>query len=77
VGEDAETRIKQYYKVVYQREGTEEEIQSGVEYISAPGTNEETTSVGSSKNQELKDPLSKWALYAQALLLSNELIFVD
>ena len=76
-GEDAETRIREYYKVVLQREATEEEIQTGVEFISSSEASTSSVVENDPEDSEGKEPLSNWGLYAQALLLSNELIFVD
>ena len=77
-GEDVESQIGEYYKVVFQRNATKEEIQIGVEFISnAEAFTASSVVVKSTEDSEAKEPLSGWELYAQALLLSNELIFVD
>jgi len=71
------SRINRFYQVVFQREGTKEELQTGVEFISNAEAYKESMAGNSSTDPEAKEPLSSWGLYAQALLLSNELMFVD
>lgn len=66
---DARARVRALYRRVYQRDPTQSEIFDGVDFISI---SEELTSAATSEER-----LSVWELYAQALLLSNELIFVD
>ena len=76
-GDNVESRINRFYRVVFQREGTKEEIQTGVEFIADAEAYKESMVANISTNPEAKEPLSSWGLYAQALLLSNELMFVD
>lgn len=66
---DARARVTALYRSVYQRDPTQPEVADGISFISA---SEELSSIESSE-----EGLSAWELYAQALLLSNELIFVD
>ncbi len=66
--DDAE-RVGQYYKFVFQRDATPEEIQLGLDFI---GQGNPTIA-----DPKVKEPLNRWQLYAQALLLSNELMFVN
>jgi hypothetical protein len=61
-GNDPRERIRRAYEVLFQRQPTADEFDWGVEFISATGG---TTA----------DAL--WREYAQALLASNELLFVD
>ncbi len=67
-GRDTEARIGALYRRVYQREPTEEEVQTGSKFLAA---------LEASENAESEESLSGWELYAQAMLLSNELMFVD
>ena len=66
---DLGERIRQLYRYAYQREATNEEISDGLDFVGLAsidplGAKDET-------------PLSDWELYAQALLQSNELMFLD
>ena len=74
LGNEVESSIREYYKVVFQRDATKEEIQAGVEFISSA---ENSVTAEGTEDFDAKVPLTGWELYAQALLLSNELIFVD
>ena len=76
-GDEAESRIREFYKVVFQRDATEEEILTAVEFISGAETYASSVAAIDSEDSDAKQPLTGWQLYAQVLLLSNELIFVD
>jgi hypothetical protein len=71
--DNAESRIGGYYRAVYQREATDEELQTGLEFID----NFDALDRERSSDPDAGEWLNEWELYAQALLLSNELIFVD
>jgi hypothetical protein len=58
-------RIRHAFELVYSRPATGEEIQLGLEYIAESGANDE------------QGKLSRWEQYAQALLSTNEFMFVD
>jgi hypothetical protein len=49
-------RVREAYRVLFQRAAAEAEMKAGLDYLAAGGT---------------------WPRYAQALLSSNELLFVD
>ena len=76
-GDDARSRIRQYYRVVFQRDPTMEEIDAALEFITNSETVGATLAAKGASNSEGKESLSGWELYAQVLLMSNELMFVD
>jgi hypothetical protein len=57
LGDDDAARIRSAYRLLYQREATQDEIKLGLNYLQSPG--------------------GSWPRYAQALLASNELLFVN
>jgi len=64
--ERSEGRIAKIYQIVYQRKPSQEEMETGIGFIEVA--------------QEEGDPdaeSERWALYAQALLQSNEAMFLD
>ena len=75
-GDDPDARIGQYYKYLFQREATKDEIQTGIGFIHEGDTVVESGDQVPAE-QKAKPPLNRWELYAQALLLSNELMFLD
>lgn len=76
-GDDARSRIRQYYRVVFQRDPTVEEIDTAIEFITSSEAAGGLVAARETSNPEGKEPLSGWELYAQTLLLSNELMFLD
>lgn len=76
-GTDAENRIRQYYQVVFQREATDVEIQTGIEYIAKTEASPRSMAARMEADPKAQEPLKPWELYAQALLSSNELLFLD
>ncbi len=76
-GDEAEARVRQYYKIVFQREATTKEVEAGVDFISEAEASPSTMAVNTAAGDKAEAPLSPWELYAQTLLLSNELIFLD
>ena len=66
-GNDAEERIRYKYRVLFQREATDEEVEVGLGFIASTKPDETNTEA----------PLTPWELYSQVLLYSNELIFLD
>jgi hypothetical protein len=82
--EKPEQRIQALYGLVFGREATAEEIDLGCRFIrevEAPAEpSADNGSAGASPSQasaSLSKGLSPWESYAQALLLSNEFLFVD
>jgi hypothetical protein len=71
-------RIRRLYQLVYQRDPRPEEVEMGLEFIiaiqSALITQEAAAEVETLSKEE---PLSPWEQYAQVLLMSNEMMFVD
>jgi hypothetical protein len=64
-------RIQALYRLVYGRQPREEEVALGRRFIEAVSARPAGT-----KGQD-PPPLGPWEVYAQALLLSNEFLFVD
>jgi hypothetical protein len=62
-GNDPRDRIRRAYEVLFQRQPTAEELDWGVEFVSATSSGEPADSL--------------WREYAQALLATSELLFVD
>ncbi len=76
-GDDARSRIRQYYRVVFQRDPTMEEIDAATAFIARSEASGGLVATTDTPNPEGKEPLSGWDLYAQVLLMSNELMFLD
>ncbi len=86
-GDDAEARIRRSYRLAFQRDATEGEVQTGLDFITstegnvAPIAPSVQNTSGDSEDEESEEdaaePLTNWELYAQVLLQSNELLFVD
>ena len=76
-GDEAEARVRQYYKIVFQREATTKEVEAGVDFISGAEASPSTIAANTAAGDKAEVPLNPWELYAQTLLLSNELIFLD
>lgn len=73
-------RIRFLYQYVYQREPTPSELRDGLQFVGDAKVVErpETSDRQIDENdEELLEPLNEWELYAQALLASNELMFID
>ena len=62
-----EERIQKAYRILYQRDPNEEEVIAGVEFL-------EPSNSSTTKEADSED---RWALYAQALLESNEAMYID
>ncbi|MFN3650551.1 MAG: PSD1 and planctomycete cytochrome C domain-containing protein [Armatimonadota bacterium] len=65
-----EARIQRLYRVVYGRAAAADEIALGLKFLNGAG-------VTLAASQSTGEKLSPWERYAQALLMSNELAFVD
>lgn len=76
-GEDGEERIRWFYRLAFQREATGEEIQTGLGFMANAGRVPDAGFNAGPKNPGTQKPLGEWELYAQVLLLSNELMFLD
>jgi hypothetical protein len=75
-----EERIKQLYRNVYQRDPITSELQNGLQFVHEFRREKDSAIAAGQideKNDEVIEPLNEWELYAQALLASNELMFVD
>lgn len=62
-----EERIQKAYRILYQRDANEEEVLAGVAFLEQNNRNE----------TEETNSEDRWALYAQALLQSNEAMYID
>jgi hypothetical protein len=76
-GDDTESRIGEYYRAVFQREATENELRAAIEFIDVLEAFAVSEAAEVSTVSEAEEPLTGWELYAQTLLLSNEFMFVD
>ena len=73
-------RIQLLYQYVYQRDPTPSEMRDGLLFVGdSKGVESPKTSdrQDDENGDEALEPLNEWELYAQALLASNELMFVD
>jgi hypothetical protein len=59
-----ELRVRELYRLVYARNPEPAEVHAGLRFVEAPP--------GSERSQ-----LTPWQQYAQVLLLTNEIMFVD
>jgi hypothetical protein len=64
-GADPAERVRQLYRLVYQRTPTQSQLQSALSFITSP------------EAEKPADFLNCWAQLAHVLLMSNELMFVD
>ena len=85
-GSRGEDRVKALYQAAYQRDPTSDEIDLGLRFLKSQqgaASNAATPSVSQNGSRDFggpKDipkPLTPWERYAQVLLMSNELVFVD
>ncbi len=66
-------RIRRLYQLIYQRDPSVEEVKLGLRFIEARSKNAAPDPNDSTKGKRL----TPWKRYAQVLLMSNELMFVD
>ena len=73
---DDAARIKLAYRMLYARDVTADELQTGLtfldEWSGGPPPNQKPP-----KNGPPPEVLAKWRVYLQALLATNEFLFVD
>lgn len=74
---DGDARIRQLYRTVYQREPDGDELQLARAFVAHPAIFGEIEPAASSALKDGAAPLTRWEEFAQVLLLSNELAFVD
>jgi hypothetical protein len=67
---DTIERIRRMYRLVYSREPTPAELALAQQYLAAP-----PAAAGGKPNPE--DKLTPWQRYAQALLMTNEFVYID
>jgi hypothetical protein len=77
-----EPRVRELYRLVYARNPEPAEIQAGLRFVEGamppPGrVNGEPEKAGVSMPPQQRSQLTPWQQYAQVLLLTNELMFVD
>jgi hypothetical protein len=63
-------RVRLAYMILYGRSATDRELKLGLAYLQAPEHRTATTT-------ERSNDLDRWQCYAQALLATNEFLFVD
>ena len=68
---DEKERVRDLYQRVYQRDPSAKEIERGIRFIEA------TSASTSTEEPNTKKPLTPLERFAQVLLMSNELMFVD
>jgi hypothetical protein len=66
--ESLEKRIQKAYRIVYQRDPSDEELAAGIEFLES---SDQAATEGVETDQ------AHWALYTQALLQSNEAMYLD
>lgn len=67
---DTVERVRRMYKLVYSRDPTSEELALAQQYLAS-----RAASPGTKSN--LDDKLTPWQRYAQALLMTNEFVYID
>jgi hypothetical protein len=76
-GDDA-ARIRRAYVLLYGREATEQEIRMGLEFVHVDASLRDATRASERlAHEDDKPALSRWEQYCQALLASNEFMYVD
>ena len=78
-------RLRLLYQLAYQREPSHEEISWGLKFIQSPaiaalGDKDPKSSGGAKSTEKIPGPrqhLTAWQKYAQVILMSDELVFVD
>ncbi len=70
--DDEAKRVRYFYQLVYQRDPSAGEIQRGLRFLQA-----KPASTDAKEPTHEQPPLTAWERYAQVLLMSNELMFVD
>ena len=77
IDESVEAKIQTFYRDLFQREPIDEEMQIGLEFIKSMEDSAPSVTTHSQANPMPEEPLGPWELYAQLLLSSNELMFLD
>jgi hypothetical protein len=78
-------RLRLLYEIAYQREPSHEEISWGLKFIQSPaiaavsdeGTKSSNAGKSTEKSSAPRQHLTAWQKYAQVILMSDELVFVD
>jgi hypothetical protein len=65
---DVPQRVRELYRLVYQRDPTHNQLQAALAFLTLPATEASTAS---------PENLDAWARLAQVLLIANEIMFVD
>ncbi|HEX3997251.1 MAG TPA: PSD1 and planctomycete cytochrome C domain-containing protein [Pirellulales bacterium] len=68
---DTGERVRRMYRLVYSREPTADEIALARQYLAAPPPG------GTGAKPHPDDKLTPWQRYAQALLMTNEFVYID
>ena len=74
---DDESRIRHLFVRLFSREPADEDIVNGLEFIKSWEPGPEVANRKPSKDGPPPEILAKWQAYVQALLATNEFIFID
>ena len=77
-----ESRVRQMFQTVYQRDPTAEQLAASLDFLRTPHHAGDVTQTWETSREfagdiDQPDPLTPWERLAQALMLSNEFLFVD
>ena len=76
-GVSAESGIEKMYRDIFQRKPSQKEIAIGMDFVKDFESYPDSLASRNRSEIETKEPLNAWELYAQLVLSSNELIFLD
>ena len=65
------------YRDIFQRKPSQKEIAIGMDFVKDFESYPDSLASRNRSEIETKEPLNAWELYAQLMLSSNELIFLD
>jgi hypothetical protein len=65
---DAAQRVRELYRLVYQRDPTDGQLQAALDFLALPAAESST---------DRPEALNVWEQLAQVLLVANEIMFVD
>jgi hypothetical protein len=75
---DDAARIRRTYVLLYGREATEDEIRIGLDFVHVAASLRDATRASERLvHVDDKPTLGRWEQYCQALLASNEFMYVD
>jgi hypothetical protein len=74
---DDSARIRRAYVLLYGRDATEQEIRMGLDFVHVAASLRDATPLERLVHGDDKPKLSRWEQYCQALLASNEFMYVE